>query len=78
MYIVFADRFGQIRGLCWIVNFMRYGDWRIYGIKSPWEILQLFLQESDYCSVSAGSQHPIFIFICPLRAARIAVTDSGV
>ena len=78
MYIVFADRSGQIRFLCWIFNFMRYGDWEIYRIRSPWEILQSFLQESDYCSVSAGSQHPIFIFICPLSAASIAVTDSGV
>jgi hypothetical protein len=64
MYIVFADRFGQILCLCWIFNFMRYGDWGIYRIKTPWEILQSFLQESDDCSVSAGSQDPIFIFIC--------------
>jgi len=54
MYIVFADRSGQIRFLCWVFNFMRYGDWEIYGIRCPWEILQLFLQESDYCSVSVG------------------------
>ena len=57
---------------------MWYGDWGIYRIRSPWEVLQLFLQEPDYCSVSAGSQHPVFIFICPLSAASIAVTDSGV
>jgi len=56
---------------------MRYGDWEIYRIRSPWEILQLYLQESDYCSVSAGSQHRILIFICPQSAASIALTDSG-
>jgi len=77
MCIVFADRFGQIIFLCWILNFMRYGDRGIYRIRSPWEILQLYLQESDYCSVPAGSQHPLFIFVCPLSAASIAVTDSG-
>jgi len=46
-------------------------------MSSSWEILQLYLQESDYCSVPAGSQDPISIFICPLRAPSIAVTESG-
>jgi hypothetical protein len=68
----FADRFGQIRCVRWIFNLMRHGDWGIYRIRSLWEILQLLVQESDYCSVSAWSQHPTFIYICPPSAASIA------
>jgi len=32
MYIVFADRFGQIRFLCWIFNF--YAIWRLRNIQN--------------------------------------------
>jgi len=77
IYIVFADRSGQIRFFCWILNFMRYGVWEMYRIRSSWEILQLLLQQSKFFSVSAGSQHPISIFIHPLSAASITLTDIG-
>jgi len=48
----------------------------MYRIRSAWEILQLLLQQSNYCSVSGGSQHPISIFTRPLSAPSIALTDS--
>jgi len=49
----------------------------MHRIRSPSEILLLLLQQSDYCSVSGGSQHPNSIFTRPLSAASIALTDSG-
>jgi len=49
----------------------------MHRIRSPSEILQLLLQQTDYCSVSGGSQHPNSIFTRPLSAASIALTDRG-